>query len=364
MNPPIQPGSKPPAARGSRWPVAVTAAAPFASVMSPALGAGTPGRKRLGVCAYSYNFHWRAAREKNPKARFKDAVEFADYCHELGAGGVQVAVDAGHAAAMRARIESHGMYFEGVVNLPRDTDDLDRFETDVRASREAGAAIVRTACLGGRRYETFESADAFEKFAAQSWKSLTLAEPVVRKHGVKLAVENHKDWRVPELLDLLRRLSSEHVGVCVDTGNSIALLENPLEVVEALAPFAFSTHLKDMAVQNVADGFLLSEVPLGRGFLDLKKFVALLEKSNPRVQYNLEMITRDPLRIPCLADRYWATMKAVPARDLAAALNLVREKAATNPLPRTTGLGPDQQLELEDKNVRDCIAAARSLLEG
>src|SRR5207248_5436120 len=120
--------------------------------------------------------------------------------------------------------------------------------------------------------------------------------PVVKKHRVRLAIENHKDRRVPELLDLLKRISSEHVGVCVDTGNNIALLEDPMEVVEALAPFAFSTHLKDMAVKEYEEGFMLSEVLLGDGFLDLKKMVvSVLQEGNPKIQFNLEMITRDPL---------------------------------------------------------------------
>src|SRR5213076_65447 len=218
--------------------------------------------------------------------------------------------------------------------------------------------VVRTAMLGGRRYETFDSAEAFRQFAKQSWKSLTLAEPVARRHGIKLAVENHKDWRVPELVDILKRISSEYVGLCVDTGNNIALLEDPMEVVEALAPFAFSTHLKDMAVQEYEEGFLLSEVPLGEGFLDLKEMVAILQKANPTIQFNLEMITRDPLKIPCLTPKYWATMENVPAAQLAAALAMVRRNAAKKPLPHTSGLDLDRQIEVEDENVRASFAYA------
>src|SRR5262249_8449895 len=132
--------------------------------------------------------------------------------------------------------------------------------------------------------------------------------------------------------------------------------------VESLAPFAFSTHLKDMAVQEYAEGFLLSEVPLGEGFLDLKKMVAVLQQANPAIQFSLEMITRDPLKIPCLTRKYWSTMEAVPAPQLAGALALVRKHAAKKPLPHTTGLDLDRQLELEDENVRASFAYAREQL--
>jgi hypothetical protein len=49
-------------------------------------------------------------------------------------------------------------------------------------------------------------------------------EPVVAKHDVRLAVENHKDYRASDLADLFRRLGSRHVGACLDAGNNIALL--------------------------------------------------------------------------------------------------------------------------------------------
>ncbi len=338
---------------------------PLVCALPPLFGAGNAGPKRLGICTYSYNLHWKAGRDGDPKARFKDPLEFLEYCHQLGAGGVQMAIgsrDAEYVARLRTRAESWGMYLEGELSLPKEQSDVARFDAEVRAAREAGAQVVRTAMMGGRRYETFDSADAFRQFAEKSWRSLTLAEPVLKKHRARLAIENHKDRRVLELLDLLKRISSEHVGVCLDTGNNIALLEEPMAVVEALAPFAFSTHLKDMAVQECEEGFLLSEVPLGDGFLDLDKMVAVLQKANPNVQFNLEMITRDPLKIPCLTPKYWATMRSVPARDLAATLAMVHHNAPKTPLPRTALLDTERQLAMEDENVRASLTYARQRL--
>ena len=338
---------------------------PLLGVATSLFAADTPRRKRLGVCTYSYNIHWKAARDGHPKARFKDTLEFLEYCHQLGAGGVQIGVgsrEADYPKRLRDRAEAYEMYFEGQTSLPQQTSDVDRFEAEIHAAREAGASVVRAAMLGGRRYETFDSAEAFRQFAEKSWHSLTLAEPILKKHRLRLAIENHKDRRVPELLDLLKRISSEYVGVCVDVGNNIALLEEPMGVVEALAPFAFSTHLKDMAVQEYEEGFLLSEVPLGEGFLDLQKMVAVLQKANPTIQFNLEMITRDPLKIPCLTKKYWATMESVPAAQLAGTLAMVRKHAATKPLPRTNGLDTDRQLALEDENVKASFAFARERL--
>ena len=147
-----------------------------------------------------------------------------------------------------------------------------------------------------------------------------------------------------------------------DMGNSISLLEDPMATVEAYAAYALATHIKDMGVQDYPDGFLLSEVPLGDGFLDLARMVQVLRKARPGVRLALEMITRDPLPVPCLTPKYWATMSDTPARQLAEFLELVRGKASKKPLPRVRGLNRDQQLEFEDQNVRRCLAYSRDAL--
>jgi sugar phosphate isomerase/epimerase len=315
---------------------------------------------------HSYGAHWAAARERRANLAFTNPLEFLEHAHRLGAGGVQVglgALSGEPLSRFRDKAEQLRMYFEGQLSLPRDESDVTRFEAEVRAAKQAGASVLRTAMLSGRRYETFDSADAFRLFRKKSWASLTLAEPVVKKQAIRLAVENHKDWRIPELLEIMRRMDSEFVGVCVDTGNSIALLEDPMSTVEALAPFAVSTHLKDMAVQEMEGGFLLSEVPLGEGFLDLKAIVSTLRKAAPNVRFNLEMITRDPLKVPCLTEKYWVTLDEMPAFDLAKMLRLVRRHEAKKPLPRTTGLSAEEKLKLENDNVRKSIEYARTSLE-
>ena len=339
----------------------LVASAPLALAAPALLAAAAPVRKRLGIGMHSYGFHWKAAKEKNPAVKFSDALTFLQYAKQLGAGGVQVAIgakDSAYAAKMRALAERFGMYFEAQTTLPKKEPEVAQFEADVRLAKGAGAEVVRTALLSGRRYETFDSAEAFQKFREQAWQSLTFAEPVLKRHGLRLAVENHKDWLASEFVELLKRLNSEYVGACVDFGNNLALLEEPMAVVEALAPFAFSTHIKDMAVREYADGFLLSEVPLGEGFLDLPKMIAVMLKANPRIRFNLEMITRDPLKIPCLTDGYWTTMHEARAPRLAAALALVRQNVSKKPLPQTTGLNPEAQLAFEDENVRKSLAYA------
>src|SRR5204863_3782839 len=123
--------------------------------------ANSPRAKRLGIGMHSCGFHWQAARDQSPKARFSDALDFLEYCHGLGAGGVQVTIkskEVQYARGVRAKAEAYGMYFEGQLSMPKESRDAARFESELTMAKEAGATLVRTALLSGRRYETFHSA--------------------------------------------------------------------------------------------------------------------------------------------------------------------------------------------------------------
>ena len=65
----------------------------------------------------------------------------------------------------------------------------------------------------------------------------------------------------------------------------------------------------DRNLQAVAAGAAqqVGEVPFGDGFLDLKKIVTVLREKDPNMYFDLETITRDPLKIPIYTDKYWAT---------------------------------------------------------
>lgn len=339
-----------------------------ASLTGLAALAAAPGRvprSRLGLVIHSYGTHVAATRSQPAGERFDDPFRFLDYADQRRFSAVQVALgvlDNGRAAQLRDQAERAGVALEGIVRLPRQQGDLGAFEAALRTARAAGVTIVRTVLLDGRRYEVFDSADDFREFRENARLALSRALPLAERIGVKLAVENHKDLRAAEQIALLKQFDSEFLGVCLDTGNSIALLEDPMEVVEALAPWALTTHFKDMAVTLDPDGFLLSEVPLGTGYLDLARIMRTVQGHRPEVRFNLEMITRDPLRVPCLTERYWATLSELKGPVLARALRAVRAHAHSGPLPRVTDRDQSERLAIEEANVRECLAYARERL--
>jgi sugar phosphate isomerase/epimerase len=321
------------------------------------------GKALLGGSPTAFSVRVREARRTN------QPFDIIEHCHQLGLAGAESILHSPTPEAVksiRQMVDSYGMVVVLNVPLPKTDSDVAQFDTAVAACKEAGA-IALHAAMTARRYEQFDSLAAFEANFAQCQRSVALAEPVLRKHRLRLAIENHKGWRAAEQAAWMKRVSSEWVGVCLDMGNNISLCEMPDETFDALTPFAIFSHLKDMGLQDYPDGFLLSEVPLGQGVINLKERVAQLRRKDPKMLFCLEMITRNPLKIPVFTDKYWATFSdpktQIPGHDVAMVLEMVRKNPPSVSLPQPDDLPPEQRIKAEDDYNLACIRYARQNLD-
>ena len=348
----------------SRRDILVLAGSAPAWLASNANAAPAPGNPpRLGGAPTAFAMRMRAGRACGQR------FDIVEHCHNLGLGGVQTnppSTDPEAIRTFRARLERYNLHLICDPRLPKEPGDLDAFETQVKAYKEAGAAAFH-ASITGRRYEDFTDVAPWKKMFDGIQASVALAEPVLRKYKMRLGMENHKGYRSVEQAAWLRRLGSEYVGVCFDFGNNLSLCEDPMDTMRTLLPHIFFCHIKDMAVQDYEDGFLLSEVTMGEGMLDLKGMVETLRQKDPNMIFELEMITRDPLKIPVYTPKYWATfddaISPLPGRDLAKTLALVRKNKPKSPLPHVSGLSTEQQIKLEDDYNQKCIDWARRNLD-
>ena len=320
------------------------------------------GKRGLGATPTGFGARLRANRDAKPP------VDWIDYCHSIGLGGAETAappLDPEGIAKMRDKIQSYNMHVIFNVRLPATEQDLPAFEAGVKAAVQIGAYGIHAA-MTQRRYEQFDSFDAFKANFEKNQKTIALVEPVLRRNKIRLSIENHKGWRSVEQAAWMKRISSEYIGVHLDFGNNLSLCEEPMQTLDNLLPYTISAHIKDMAVAPYPDGFLLSEVVLGDGFLDLKTMVAKLRKKDPDMAIDLETITREPLKIPVFTDKYWATFddsySPLPGRDLARVLEIVQKNPPKKALPTVAGMSPIEQLKQEDANNLAGIVYARKNL--
>jgi sugar phosphate isomerase/epimerase len=340
------------------------AGAPAFSLAGAASAAGEKVLKNMGLAGPGLGARIRAARQAGQE------FDIVEYSHEKGLGAAHTylrgELDAAGMSKLRAQINKYDMRLTMGLRSPRTDADLPAYEAAVKAASEMDS---RVACVhdpfSGRRYEQFKSAAEFHEFDAMCKTAVQRAEPILRKYKMPLAIENHKGWRAAELAAWVNSTGSEYVGVCLDMVNNVSLIEEPMQTIETLAPYAIFVSFKDIGVDFYEEGLLLSEVPFGDGHLDLPAVVAMMQKKNPNMLFQLEMITRDPLKVPIFTEQYWKVYddkSPVPPRDLAVLIDWVRNHPPKKPLPRTSGLTPAQQLALEDACNQQCIDYARANL--
>lgn len=320
-----------------------------------------PSRTGMGLVIYDCNIRRKWMRRKNPRFDLFEPLTFLKHCHSLGAGGMQAnlgVMTATEIRPLREFAERNDLFIDAIVRPPKNKVHMSRFEAEIKTAREVGVLAARTTIIPGRRYERFQQLSEFRKFERLGLEMLERAAPIVEKYRVPFAVENHKDQRLDERVAMFEHLDSEFIGACVDTGNSFALLDGAYEPIEALAPYAFTVHLKDQALQHYREGFLLGDIPLGQGSFDMKRIVAIIKKAKPNVRFALELITRDPLKVPCLTDEYFSTMPTSAAIDLARTMRFVRDHPAKH-LQQVSSLLPEKQLQLEDANIAASLQYAQ-----
>src|SRR2546422_4159675 len=128
---------------------------------------------KMGIASTSFGL---GAPPQPGRPRGRDAYEFLEKCHALGAGGIQTNMN-GDIPKLRARAEQLGMWLEGMVSIPRNGDTTG-FERTLADAKAAGATVLRTALLGGRRYESFPTLADWTKWVEESHKALRLVIPI------------------------------------------------------------------------------------------------------------------------------------------------------------------------------------------
>jgi sugar phosphate isomerase/epimerase len=104
--------------------------------------------------------------------------------------------------------------------------------------------------------------------------------------GVRLLLENHSDFSVAEYEQVMDEVGRERVGVFLDLTNSIASLEDPIGVVQRLAPYAYAAHVKDYVFESMQQpdgyhrrGFAVHYRYPGEGVAPLDRLVSALAAS-------------------------------------------------------------------------------------
>lgn len=323
--------------------------------------------KSFGISQASFRIRFtQAAQASETKEPAIPAEKYIDLCKSFGGDGCQFdfgllsSTDEDYLKHLRRSLEDKGMFLE--LSMPAQwLADQNTLTNAAAVAKELGVTRIRVA-INGRRYEDFSSYKQWKDFYSRWLEVMRQAEPVLKTQGLIVGIENHGDWMADELVEILRQISSPHLGACVDFGNNLALLENPLDVAQRLSPYAVTSLLKDMLITFTEDGFLLTDVPLGQGIIPLGKIMEILRKGRSDIHFCLEMITRDPWKIPIKSDKYWATYQQKDEDRIENFKSAILSKTSTAPIPKVSGMSSARMLAVEDDNIRKSVSYAKRTL--
>jgi len=240
---------------------------------------------RFGLGSYSYHHSFGLAGQPGVPEAFDifDVLERAS-----GLGLEAVYIDAGHVGSLE---EAHLQRVREVagerglaLELGYMGTDLGTLRPWLEAAAVLGSPVLRT-FVSRSRYEPPVQVQA-DAAVANLRETMRFAEEL----GLKVAIENHMELRSEELLQIAARVGSPNLGFCFDTGNSLAVLEEPLAAARNLAPLVLMVHLKDATITLQADTALMHGVPLGEGIVPLREIVALLHEQAPQASVQLESL--------------------------------------------------------------------------
>jgi sugar phosphate isomerase/epimerase len=301
----------------------------FASLASAAAGGGAvlPGAP-AGPMPLGYNTYCLRSMNWNDAQLLQFAVD-----QKLDAIFLQDtrdprAMDPAHWPQVKARAAELGLRLEtgGGAILPNNpaefTAKVEGLRTQITRAKALGSPVVR--CLfAGMRSQL--PPGTIEQHIETMVRLMRAVRSQVLDAGLKLAVEVHKDLQAWEFKMFLDEVGTDFVGIYLDTGNPVFVLEHPLTTIETLGPYTVTLHLRDSVVYEHPRGVAVHWVALGEGVVDFREILARARQLCPDVHVYVKPITGRPAEvIPYLEQDFWKAYPAARSKDLARFLTLAK----------------------------------------
>lgn len=224
---------------------------------------------KLGLSSYTYG--WAVGVRAHKPPRPLDEHGLLDKCREHGLMLLQIgdnlplhAFDTSRLAHFAARAAQEGVELEiGARGLTRR-----RITQYARIARRVGAKLIRFVI------------DDEEHRPKPEEVVRVLREAAPALEGLTLGIENHDRFPAATLRSILEATSSNRVGVCLDTANSLGSGEGIEAVAALLTPFTVNLHVKDFLIERLPHwmGFSIQGRPAGEGMLDIPALLRQVAK--------------------------------------------------------------------------------------
>jgi sugar phosphate isomerase/epimerase len=199
--------------------------------------------------------------------------------------------------SLKAFGKEHNLYIEwgGAQHIPRDMNSWskkDLLQHNRNAAREAeilGTRIIRSCSGGLMRWNQANPSTGI--LLREVTETLKAQKQMLMDHNVILAMETHFEFTTFELVRIFEMCEAEpgeYLGICLDTMNLLVMLEDPVRATERILPWVVSTHIKDGAITLADRGLFTFTVETGKGIVNLKRIIELLDTLPVEVTLSIE----------------------------------------------------------------------------
>lgn len=212
---------------------------------------------------------------------------------------------AGADEALLATVRTQGMTLIADYGSILDQDAA-HLSAYLRTAAQAGAKTVRATLshilCGDRRALPNGWPTYFDALIQRLRKVLPLAEEL----GLTLAVENHQDVTSADLIALYTESGENSAfGVTLDTGNPLAVAEDPTAFARRIAPLIRHVHLKDYTLHLAPNGYRLARCAAGTGVIDFPAILEIVHANGHPVLPSIEIAAQATRTIPILEPSWW-----------------------------------------------------------
>jgi sugar phosphate isomerase/epimerase len=301
--------------------------------------------------------------------------QFLDYFHKVGieaapfnAGtlGIQAGVaDEGELRKVRAYAENLGIalpVFSSGSICPTSSGFNARSGTaEQQITRDLGVARIIGASAMRVVLGSFKDRPEIGRHLESMTRVIKNVSSQVRDSGVKLAIESHNaDLQAREIKALIEDVGKDVLGVNIDSGNPLAIMEDPHLTLEILGPYVLASHVRDTAVWRVPEGVAMRWVNMGEGNVDIDGWVKKFVKMHPELPVSFENLPQPvPRIIPIFTPDAFRYFPNMPAADLSRYLALAERG---KPLPSATPTPGKDRGEQQREDLEVCLRYTRKLL--
>ena len=259
----------------------------------------------IGIDSFSYHRYFGEVGEwEAPPARRWSTIDFLDRAAELEVEIVSLqtvyledlSIDG--MRQLREQLDRRGLRsvlawgHRSGLESGTSPERFDEAKACLDFTATLGASLMRVVC-GDQFAWSVSAPDRHERLTPLLQALAARAADL----GLELAVENHADFTMRDLVTLVEAVGAPNLGICLDLGNAVRVGDNALDAAGLAAPFVRMVQVKDLAIQSGSIGKPWAwwpSVPFGHGDIDVAAVLTVVPASAQMQGWFVEMANMHP----------------------------------------------------------------------